>query len=136
MKRWVAPLAAGVLAAAATFVAVDGLGDDDIRGSRQTSTVAQPDGSAGRAVFARMGCGGCHQLSTAGSGGGPGPNLDDRLSAHTRASLVAKITDPYPRQPGEQQFVGGMPDDYAERMSGKELNALVDFLLTARGGRP
>jgi len=31
-----------------------------------------------------MGCGSCHTLAAAGSGGSIGPNLDERLGRHTR----------------------------------------------------
>src|SRR3954447_7322108 len=34
------------------------------------------DSTAGRAVFASAGCGGCHTLKAAGSSGNVGPNLD------------------------------------------------------------
>ena len=82
------------------------------------------EGRGGRAVFAAMGCGGCHRLAAAGSQGQIGPPLDQVLPNHTRASLRAKITDP-----------GGssmMPGDFARRMSARDLDALVDFLLAAR----
>jgi mono/diheme cytochrome c family protein len=38
---------------------------------------AQGDATAGKAVFASAGCGGCHTLKAAGSSGNVGPNLDD-----------------------------------------------------------
>jgi mono/diheme cytochrome c family protein len=85
------------------------------------------DARAGRAVFARMGCGSCHRLAAAGSSGQIGPPLDQVLDRHTAASLRAKITAP-----------GGgsiMPQDFARRMSPADLRALVAFLLAARDGR-
>jgi mono/diheme cytochrome c family protein len=84
------------------------------------------DARAGRAVFARMGCGSCHRLAAAGSSGQIGPPLDQVLPNHTAGSLRAKIVDP-----------GGgsvMPTDFARRMSAADLRALVAFLLAARAG--
>ena len=86
------------------------------------------EGSSGGTIFARMGCGSCHRLAAAGSTGEIGPDLDERLPAHDRASLIAVITDS--DRGGE--FVE-MPEDFGRRMNSAELNALVDFLLAAGG---
>ena len=56
----------------------------DDHGSRSATTTAatttapagQGDATAGKAVFASAGCGGCHTLKAAGSTGTVGPNLD------------------------------------------------------------
>jgi cytochrome c oxidase subunit II len=75
-----------------------------------------------------MGCGGCHRLAAAGSQGQIGPPLDQVLPSHTRASLRAKITDP-----------GGssmMPGDFGRRLSARDLDALIDFLLASRRSAP
>jgi mono/diheme cytochrome c family protein len=45
---------------------------------------AQGDASAGKAVFASAGCGGCHTLKAAGTSGTVGPNLDDLKPALDR----------------------------------------------------
>ena len=116
--RAAAPLVAGLVAAAAAFLLLAGGG-------------AQPDASAppdpdGRAVFARMGCGGCHTLAAASSHGEIGPDLDARLPSHTAATLRARILDP----PASPEFAQ-MPTDFGERMSDAELDALVAFLLGA-----
>lgn len=42
-----------------------------------TQTQSQAKAPDGAKVFASAGCGGCHTLATAGSGGSVGPNLDD-----------------------------------------------------------
>jgi mono/diheme cytochrome c family protein len=114
-----APVAAGLAAAAIAFAAVATATDGDGGGER--TAAASP---AGRDVFLRMGCGGCHGLAAAGSHGEIGPDLDAALSNHTRDSLVAKIS-----QPGAMSM---MPNDFASRMSDAELSALVDFLLASR----
>ncbi len=41
-----------------------------------TAAAAQGDATAGKAVFASAGCGGCHTLKAAGASGTIGPNLD------------------------------------------------------------
>ena len=41
-----------------------------------TAPASQGDPTAGKAVFASAGCGGCHTLKAAGSTGTVGPNLD------------------------------------------------------------
>jgi mono/diheme cytochrome c family protein len=140
--RHTVPVAGGLLAAAVAFAAV-GLatagvdGHDRDRGGREPPAshavppAAPPAASAargdGRAVFVRMGCGSCHTLAAAGSRGEIGPDLDTRLAAHTRESLIAKIVSP-----GSYSV---MPDNFGERMSDAELAALVDFLLEARRAR-
>jgi len=94
-------------------------------GAPATATLGR-EASAGRLVFAEMGCGGCHRLAAAGSNGPIGPSLDDALPDHTRASLLAKIRDP-----GTGSV---MPGDFARRMSPAQLRALVTFLLATRAG--
>jgi cytochrome c oxidase subunit 2 len=121
-------LVAGVAAAAIAFVAValavgirDGSGDEG-------SARATSEDESGRAVFVRMGCGSCHTLAAAGSAGSIGPNLDQRLSRHTRDSLIARIT----AAPSETESFSAMPTDFASRMNPRELDALVSFLLASR----
>ena len=122
------PLAAGLAAATVGFpivlAAAGGqAGESGVdRGAAGPSPVTR-----GRAVFTRMGCGSCHRLAAAGSRGEVGPELDQRLAGHTRRSLKAQIVDP----PGGDGF-GGMPDNFEERMSRQELDALVTFLLATR----
>jgi len=79
----------------------------------------------GRRVFAAMGCGSCHRLAAAGSTGTIGPDLDEELVGHDRESLVHSIV----RAPGRS--LATMPDDYRERLTDAELDALVSFLLAS-----
>lgn len=99
------------------------------RGATGERATARSDVSAGRIVFARMGCGGCHRLA---AGGGSeidvGPDLDQLLPSYDAAPLRAKIVDPYPA--GEPQSFAVMPRDFGSRMSATELDALVAFLLS------
>ena len=118
--RGLLPIAAGLTAAALVFIAVLALTSDarEEGGERVSSTQ-----HAGAAVFAAMGCGGCHHLSAAGSTGEIGPDLDIVLASHTAESLKAKITSPTPGT--------AMPEDFEKRMSATELDALVGYLLQA-----
>jgi mono/diheme cytochrome c family protein len=115
---------AGALAAGAVLLALGGpaRGDDPPPAVAQHDTIA-----AGRALFARMGCGSCHRLA-AGAGIGPiGPDLDVMLPSYDAKSLRAKIADPYPA--GATGSFVRMPA-YGGRMSDAELDALVAFLLS------
>jgi cytochrome c551/c552 len=133
-RRLLVPVAVGALAAGATFGAITIGGDDDapsgsvVAGARTTPTRAHEEG---RAVFARMGCGSCHRLAAAGSTGTIGPNLDDRLAGYTAGSLAERIVRP----PSDGGSFSAMPDDFGERMSDADLDALVAFLLATRDSR-
>jgi cytochrome c oxidase subunit 2 len=68
-----------------------------------TTTPAQPSGdaAAGKALFAKSGCGACHTLAAAGSTGKVGPNLDTSLQESATAAgqpldqfIATSITDP------------------------------------------
>ncbi len=132
MNRWIAPIVAGIVAGGVAFAAGTALSDDD--GAGAPTTAPRPAAASGQTLFARMGCGGCHTLAAANSRGQFAPNLDERLPRHSRASLKAKIVNPYPgtQKPGEQEFFDGMPRDFGERMTAAELDTLVDFLLSTQ----
>ena len=91
-------------------------------------------GVDGAAVFADNGCGGCHQLSEAGTSGTTGPPLDASLRDESAEYIETSIVDP------NQQIASGyppdvMPQDYEERLSPEELQALVEYLVDATGAR-
>ncbi len=77
----VAGLGAAALALAVVVLAV---GIRDSGGAAPRATAAPADES-GRAVFVRMGCGSCHTLAAASSGGASGPTWTSASRA-TRAS--------------------------------------------------
>ena len=84
-------------------------------------------GGAGAQVFANNGCGGCHTLAVANSGGTTGPDLDEVLPGQSEAEIEESIVDPeakiaqgYPK--------GVMPQDFGEKLSEEELKELVKFL--------
>lgn len=116
------PVLVGALAAALAFAVVMATSGSDGEVSSPSAAPA-PAQSEGLEVFSRMGCGGCHHLSAAGSTGEIGPNLDFVVSSHTAESLKAKITSPTPGT--------AMPEDFEKRMSAAELDALVGYLLQA-----
>jgi mono/diheme cytochrome c family protein len=86
-------------------------------------------GGPGAQVFANNGCGGCHTLAAAGSGGVTGPNLDEVLiPGDTVAKIHEMIVDPNAEiAPGYPPNV--MPQNFEDTMSPKELEDLVEYLV-------
>jgi mono/diheme cytochrome c family protein len=92
-------------------------------------------GGPGAQVFANNGCGGCHTLAAARSGGVTGPNLDEVLPGQSAAMIEKSIVDPnatiakgYP--------ANVMPANFGETLTPKELEDLVEYLVesTQAGG--
>ena len=54
----------------------------------------QVPGGPGAQVFANNGCGGCHTLAAANSGGTVGPDLDEVLSGQSATMIHEDIVDP------------------------------------------
>ena len=52
------------------------------------------EGGVGAQVFANNGCGGCHTLAAANSGGTTGPDLDEVLPGQSEAEIEESIVDP------------------------------------------
>jgi mono/diheme cytochrome c family protein len=94
-------------------------------------------GGPGAQVFASNGCGGCHTLAAAESGGVTGPNLDEALPGQTAKMIEESIVDP------NAEIVKGypanvMPANFGQTLSKKELEDLVQYLLEnapAGGGK-
>ncbi len=55
-----------------------------------STTTANPQIAAGKAVFTSAGCAGCHTLKAAGASGTVGPNLDQKQPS--RALVIARVT--------------------------------------------
>lgn len=90
-------------------------------------------GGPGAQVFANNGCGGCHTLAAANSGGTTGPDLDEVLPGQSAAMVETSIIDP------NAELTKGfpanvMPANYEQALSPKELEDLVQFLLKSSGG--
>jgi mono/diheme cytochrome c family protein len=85
-------------------------------------------GGPGAQVFANNGCGGCHTLAAAESGGTIGPNLDEVLPGHTAAAITEMIVEP------NAEVLKGypanvMPQNFGETLTPKEIEDLVQYLV-------
>ncbi|HEX3173216.1 MAG TPA: cytochrome c [Solirubrobacterales bacterium] len=86
-------------------------------------------GGPGAQVFANNGCGGCHTLAAANSGGVTGPNLDESLTPGDSEAVIAEmIVKP------NAEIVSGypanvMPQNFGEVLTPKELEDLVQYLI-------
>jgi mono/diheme cytochrome c family protein len=90
-------------------------------------------GGPGAQVFANNGCGGCHTLAAAKSGGQVGPDLDEVLSGQSAAMIEESIVDPNAQiAPGYPESV--MPLNFGETLSPEELEDLVQYLSEETGG--
>lgn len=89
------------------------------------------------------GCTSCHTLADAGSSGTVGPDLDKQLrtdcespaskaarGASLEACVKTAITDPYKYLPAGYT-AGVMPSDFGQKLSLKQLDALVAYLIKA-----
>ena len=90
-------------------------------------------GGPGAQVFANNGCGGCHTLAAAQSGGVTGPNLDDVLPGQTEAMIHEDIANPN-KDIAKGYPPNVMPQSYAETLTSKELEDLVKYLLEETSG--
>lgn len=82
---------------------------------------------SGEQLFADQGCGGCHTLAAAGTSGTTGPDLDEALRGQDQAFIRESIVDPN-AMIADGFDSGVMPQDFGERLSGEELDALVEYL--------
>ena len=85
------------------------------------------EGGPGAQVFANNGCGSCHTLAAANSGGVTGPDLDEVLPGQQESEIEESIVDPeakiaqgYPK--------GVMPQEFGTKLSEEELKELVKYL--------
>jgi mono/diheme cytochrome c family protein len=91
-------------------------------------------GGPGAQVFASKGCGGCHTLAAAQSGGTLGPDLDEVLSGQSAAMIHEDIVDPDKViAPGYPPSV--MPLNFGETLTPEELDDLVQYLVEETGGK-
>ena len=84
-------------------------------------TQAAGDPQAGAAIFSDQGCGGCHVLQRAGSGGSVGPNLDE--SQPDFDLVVERVTN------GK----GVMPA-FGDELSDEEIQNVAAYVVQATGG--
>ncbi|MDX6625716.1 MAG: hypothetical protein QOE56_705 [Solirubrobacterales bacterium] len=92
-------------------------------------------GGPGAQVFANNGCGGCHTLAAAGSGGVTGPNLDEVLPGQSPTKVEEDIVDPN-KMIAKGYPPNVMPSNFGQTMSKKEIEQLVEYLIkeTSKGG--
>lgn len=90
-------------------------------------------GGPGAQVFANNGCGGCHTLAAAGSGGVTGPDLDEVLPGSSPAQVHEDIVDPN-KEIAKGYAANVMPQNFGESISEEELEELVEYLVESTSG--
>lgn len=85
------------------------------------------EGGAGAQVFANNGCGGCHTLAAANSGGTTGPDLDEVLPGQSEAEIEESIVDPNAKI-AKGYPANVMPENFKESIQPEEIKQLVEFL--------
>jgi mono/diheme cytochrome c family protein len=92
-------------------------------------------GGPGAQVFANNGCGGCHTLAAAGSGGVTGPDLDEVIPGQDAAEVEEDIVDPN-KVIAKGYPANVMPSNFDQTISKKEIEQLVEYLIkeTSKGG--
>jgi mono/diheme cytochrome c family protein len=89
-------------------------------------------GGPGGQVFAQNGCGSCHTLAAAGSGGVQGPNLDDVLPGQSKGEVTQSIVNP-DKKIAKGFGPGVMPNTFGDAITPQDLKLLVEFLLDNAG---
>ncbi|HXR31058.1 MAG TPA: cytochrome c [Solirubrobacterales bacterium] len=90
-------------------------------------------GGPGAQVFANNGCGGCHTLAAAKSGGVTGPNLDEVLAGQSAATIQQSIVDPN-KAIAKGYPPNVMPTNYEQTLTPKDLEDLVQYLVESTSG--
>jgi mono/diheme cytochrome c family protein len=90
-------------------------------------------GGPGAQVFANNGCGTCHTLKAAESGGVTGPNLDEVLPGQSEAMIHESIVNPN-KEIAKGYPPNVMPQTFEQTLSEKELEDLVKYLSESTGG--
>jgi mono/diheme cytochrome c family protein len=90
------------------------------------------EGGAGAQVFANNGCGGCHTLAAANSGGTTGPNLDEVLPGQSEAEIEESIIDPNAKI-AQGYPANVMPATFKESIQPEEIKELVEYLAENAG---
>jgi mono/diheme cytochrome c family protein len=85
-------------------------------------------GGPGAQVFANNGCGSCHILAAAGSGGVTGPDLDEVLVAGVTPEEIEEDIVAPDKVIAPGYSAGIMPPTFGETLSEKELEDLVQYL--------
>jgi mono/diheme cytochrome c family protein len=121
-----------VVLSAVMIAACGGDGDD---GAEPTPTRTEGDAGAevaGRQVFTDTGCGSCHTLAAADANGTTGPNLDETAAGDSAEQIRTSIIEPN-AEITEGFRSGVMPQNYEDRLTDEELNALAEFIASNAG---
>jgi mono/diheme cytochrome c family protein len=94
----------------------------------------QAEGGPGEQVFIENGCGSCHTLSAAKSGGTTGPDLDEVLPGQEAAEIEESIVDPEAKI-AEGYPAGVMPQEFGTKIEPEKLKALVEYLMESTSGK-
>jgi mono/diheme cytochrome c family protein len=90
-------------------------------------------GGPGAQVFANNGCGSCHTLAAAKSGGTTGPNLDEVLKGQSIPMIEESVVDPNAKiATGYPPNV--MPETFDESLTPEEVTQLAEYLSRETGG--
>ena len=91
------------------------------------------DSKKGSDIYASSGCGGCHTLAAANSGGTTGPDLDKVLPGQSAAEISQSIVDPNAKvTPGYPANV--MPQTFKTAIPAPMLKQLVAYLISSTSG--
>jgi mono/diheme cytochrome c family protein len=90
------------------------------------------EGGPGAQVFASNGCGSCHTLAAANSGGTTGPDLDEVLPGQSEAEIEESIVDPEAKI-AQGYPAGVMPENFKETIQPEEIKELVEYLAENAG---
>ena len=130
-------LAAGGLAcagAAMTIAAFAGGGSEDRARAGRPPARAQAAHDGPRPCGSQQGCGSCHTFEPGELRRAPiGPDLALALHGKSRDYVMESIVLPMPIAP--PHGVGGMPEDFAPRISPQDLDPLVEFLMEGAQNR-
>ncbi len=91
-------------------------------------------GEPGAQVFANNGCGGCHTLAEANSGGVTGPDLDEALAGQSLPMIHESIVDPN-KVLAKGYPPNVMPQNYGEIITSEQLDQLVQYLAESTGAK-
>lgn len=90
------------------------------------------EGGPGAQVFANNGCGGCHTLAAANSGGTTGPDLDEVLPGQSEAEIEESIVNPNAKI-AQGYPANVMPENFKETIQPEEIKELVEYLAENAG---
>jgi cytochrome c2 len=102
-------------------------GDDE--GALASAGLAQA--TSGEQIFTAGGCAGCHSFQPAGSNGNIGPSLDDLAGAADGAPPEEFVRESLLNPDAEvaQGYSAGVMPSFEGRLSDRQVQALVDYLL-------